>query len=65
MLVAVVISACNSGEAVYKDFSKPVEVRVQDLLKRMTLEEKVAQMQDLTFEQFSVKGVVGGGTRRV
>lgn len=58
VLCGIVISACNNGETVYKDPSKTVEVRVKDLLKRMTLEEKVAQMQDLTFDQFSVKGVV-------
>ena len=29
---------------IYKDASQPVEVRVSDLMKRMTLEEKVAQM---------------------
>jgi beta-glucosidase len=28
---------------VYKDPSAPVEARVQDLLKRMTLSEKIAQ----------------------
>ncbi|MDE2630499.1 MAG: hypothetical protein KGM97_05865, partial [Alphaproteobacteria bacterium] len=28
----------------YKDASAPVEARVKDLLSRMTLEEKVAQM---------------------
>src|SRR5947199_2585109 len=28
----------------YKDASQPVERRVEDLLKRMTLEEKIAQM---------------------
>lgn len=32
---------------VYKDPSKPVEARVDDLLRRMTLEEKVAQIMTL------------------
>lgn len=31
-------------DAVYRDASQPVERRVEDLLSRMTLEEKVAQM---------------------
>jgi beta-glucosidase len=34
----------QSGRPVYKDASAPVERRVEDLLGRMTLEEKVAQM---------------------
>ena len=29
----------------YKDASQPIDARVEDLLKRMTLDEKVAQMQ--------------------
>ena len=33
----------------YKDPSQPVESRVKDLLKRMTLREKIAQMQDISF----------------
>ena len=28
----------------YKDSSQPVEKRIEDLLKRMTLEEKAAQL---------------------
>lgn len=31
-------------DAIYRDASQPIEARVEDLLSRMTLEEKVAQM---------------------
>ena len=31
-------------DALYKDPSQPVEVRVQDLLSRMTIEDKTAQL---------------------
>ena len=31
----------------YKDASQPIEVRVQDLLSRMTIEEKVAQLRHI------------------
>lgn len=36
--------ASSSQRPLYKDRSQPVERRVEDLLSRMTLEEKVAQM---------------------
>ncbi len=36
--------SCNEEKMKYKDADLPVEERVQDLLSRMTLEEKVAQM---------------------
>ena len=43
-----VASLGNAQETMkYKDASLPVEVRVQDLLGRMTLEEKVAQMRHI------------------
>ncbi len=32
------------ADALYKDPSQPIEARVEDLLSRMTLEEKVAQL---------------------
>ena len=49
---AVVLPATSQAEqrraqpanALYKDASRPIPARVEDLLKRMTLEEKVAQM---------------------
>lgn len=47
LLLTLFISAlaANTAEAqLYKDPKAPVEKRVADLLKRMTLEEKVAQM---------------------
>ncbi|MDH7460624.1 glycoside hydrolase family 3 N-terminal domain-containing protein [Chitinophagaceae bacterium 26-R-25] len=37
----------------YKDAKAPIEARVKDLMKRMTLQEKVAQMQDLSFSEFA------------
>ena len=36
-----------SKEPVYKDPKQPIDKRVNDLLKRMTLEEKVAQLQSV------------------
>ena len=40
---------CNQGNSkpLYKDPNQPVEIRVQDLLSRMTLEEKIAQMSEV------------------
>lgn len=29
---------------IYKDSKRPLEVRIKDLMKRMTLEEKIGQM---------------------
>jgi len=37
----------NAKEPVYKDANQPIDKRVNDLLKRMTLEEKVAQLQSV------------------
>jgi len=39
--------------AIYKDPSQSVELRVKDLLKRMTLKEKVSQLQDIPFVEIS------------
>ncbi|MEE2692552.1 MAG: glycoside hydrolase family 3 N-terminal domain-containing protein [Pseudomonadota bacterium] len=40
-------AAAPAATPVYKDPSAPVEARVNDLLKRMTLEEKIAQITTL------------------
>ena len=46
LITACMMMAACSGEKapLYKDASVPVEKRVEDLLSRMTLEEKVGQM---------------------
>ena len=44
MAVAAPSHARASAAPLYKDASQPIEARVDDLLQRMTLEEKVAQM---------------------
>ena len=40
-------TGCDNGSPAYKDASRPVDKRVADLLNRMTLEEKVAQLDML------------------
>jgi len=40
----------------FKNSKLPIEERVKDLLGRMTLEEKIAQMRSLSFSQFLVNG---------
>ena len=38
-------AAGKNGAALYKQAGAPVDARVEDLIKRMTIEEKIAQMQ--------------------
>lgn len=47
VLLSCIISSFAQSTPIYKDASQPVEIRVQDLLSRMTLEEKIAQMRHI------------------
>lgn len=50
-LLIIISTACFSQAkkvAVYKDATKPIEKRVNDLVSRMTLEEKVLQLNQYT-----------------
>ncbi len=53
LLVVLMVSCTPKPKPVlYKDPSQPVEVRVEDLLSRMTLDEKIGQMTQV--ENFSI-----------
>jgi beta-glucosidase len=45
----------------YRDATQPVEARVEDLIRRMTLEEKVAQMEALFAIGLSLDSLFGDG----
>ena len=48
LLVFLFLISCNSSDPAYKNSSLPVEKRIKDLLSRMTLEEKAAQLDMLS-----------------
>lgn len=55
---AIALIALDNGHAVaaepiYRDPTRPIEMRVQDLLGRMTLEEKVAQLHGFKLKDLS------------
>lgn len=55
LLSACAINAAAQGVPVYLDDTKPIEVRVEDALKRMTLDEKIAVIHAQS--KFSSPGV--------
>ena len=59
-VAAQTVSSTRSTAApLYKDPSRPVEARVEDLLKRMTLEEKAAQLITLWEQKAKVQTDAG------
>lgn len=75
VLLLLCVSKCM-GESqeymAYKDPRKPVNVRVEDLVKRMTVEEKIGQMAQIdrrnltvelmrSFSNFSLGSILSGG----
>jgi len=51
------MSQANSEKALYRDATQPLERRVDDLLSRMTLAEKVGQMLQLDGQKDPIKAV--------
>jgi len=58
MTAVVVVSAAQAPPA-YKDASRPVDARVADLLGRMTIEEKVAQLQGIWVNKKDIQDAEG------
>jgi beta-glucosidase len=56
---AAAISSAQTGAPIYKDPRQPVERRVEDLLSRMTLEEKVAQLETIWEQKSKVQTADG------
>ena len=54
-LMALLSVSCNTTEK-YKDCTQPVDVRVNDLLGRMTLEEKASQLDMLSAKDVVIDG---------
>lgn len=48
MLVTSLSAQTKKAAIIYKDATKPIEARISDLLQRMTLEEKVMQLNQYT-----------------
>ena len=44
ILALVILAACGSETPIYKDAGRPAQERADDLLKRMTVEEKLGQL---------------------
>ncbi|HEY5227284.1 MAG TPA: hypothetical protein VIJ19_02030, partial [Opitutaceae bacterium] len=64
-LLSASAEAQTAAPAPYKDLSLSVDARVTDLVQRMTLEEKVAQLQGFRTKDphaFDDKGNFVGGT---
>ncbi|KAI6684977.1 hypothetical protein NL676_030890 [Syzygium grande] len=63
------MAAADQGYLKYKDPSQPVNVRIRDLMQRMTLQEKIGQMTQVeysvvtpeTLRNYSIGSVLSGG----
>ena len=57
--------SCGSDAMLYKDASAPVEERIDDLLSRMTLEEKILQLNQYTLGRNTVENNLGEAVREI
>ena len=64
----------KESKVIYLDTTPPIERRVSDLLSRMTLDEKLAQLsgvwvyellEDMTFSDEKAKGLIGNGIGQI
>jgi len=43
-LIIIILFSCKNEDMAYKNPDLPIEARIDDLLQRMTLEEKIEQL---------------------
>ncbi len=63
-MTLLALVSCTS-DIVYKDPSAPIEKRVEDLIDRMTLEEKLLQLSQYTIGRNTVENNLGEAVRKV
>ena len=63
-MTLLALVSCTS-DIVYKDSSAPIEKRVEDLIDRMTLEEKLLQLSQYTIGRNTVENNLGEAVRKV
>lgn len=59
LMVSSNLCAKNEGKMLYKDAKAPIEERVEDLLSRMTLKEKVMQLNQYTLGRNNIENNKG------
>lgn len=64
-MVCTLSAKDKKGDALYKDAKAPIEKRVDDLLSRMTLEEKVMQLNQYTLGRNNNVNNVGEEVKKV
>src|SRR5215212_9112385 len=66
---SLIVATATAGNSIYTDPSQPVETRVEDLLTRMTLDEKIGQMTQVEknsitpgdITKYSIGSLLSGG----
>ena len=59
LMVSSNLCAKNEGKMLYKDAKAPIEERIEDLLSRMTLKEKVMQLNQYTLGRNNIENNKG------
>lgn len=60
IIAAILTVSCQDAVPLYKQADAPIEKRVEDLLSRMTLEEKILQMNQVTLGTNLNQNNIGG-----
>ncbi len=63
ILVIILMQACQTNQPVYKDPAAPVDKRIKNLMKRMTLEEKINQLSGHEEMGWDEENLTGFGTK--